>query len=91
MYRIIGRRGSGKTGNLMLLAKETNSAIACLNPQAMRRKAMAYGIAGINFIHYKDLLEHGTSTNVMIDEMETFVKYCINRNNLIGYSLTNED
>ena len=91
MYRIIGGRGSGKTGNLMLLAKENGASIACSNPHAMEQKAIAYGITGINFIHYKDLLEQGTSADVMVDEMEAFVKYCINRNNLIGYSLTNED
>ena len=30
MYRIIDARGSGKTSRLMLLAKETNSALACM-------------------------------------------------------------
>ncbi len=31
MYRIIDGRSSGKTSRLMLLAKETNAAIACSN------------------------------------------------------------
>ena len=51
MYRIIDSRSSGKTSRLMLLAKETNSAIACYNPPAMRQKAYAYGITGIEFIY----------------------------------------
>ena len=54
MYRIIDNRGTGKTSRLMLLAKETNSAIACINPNAMRQKAYAYGITGINFISYSN-------------------------------------
>ena len=55
MYRIIDSRGSGKTSRLMLLAKETGAIIACSNPSAMRQKAYAYGITGIEFISYKDL------------------------------------
>ena len=39
MFRIIDGRSSGKTGRLMLLAKEKNAAIACSNPSALRSKA----------------------------------------------------
>ena len=92
MYRIIGGRGSGKTGNLMLLAKEQGASIACKNPLAMKQKALAYGITGIDFIHYNDLLDNNTThADVMIDEVDSFIKYCIGSNNLVGYSLTNED
>ena len=41
MYRIIDNRGSGKTGRLMLLAKENDAIIACANPHAMEQKALA--------------------------------------------------
>lgn len=91
MYRIIDSRSSGKTSRLMLLAKETNSAIACMNPHAMRAKAHAYGITGIDFISYSDLFSgEYEETNVMIDEMETFVANYIG-GKLTGYSLSNED
>jgi hypothetical protein len=90
MYRIIDGRGSGKTSRLMLLAKETNSAIACMNPHAMRTKAYAYGITGIEFISYSDLFNGKYEGNVMIDEMETFVQHYIDCK-LTGYSLSNED
>ena len=91
MWRIIDSRGSGKTSRLMLLAKETNSVIACMNPSAMRQKAYAYGITGIDFISYSDLFSgEYEETNVMIDEMETFVANYIG-GKLIGYSLSNED
>ena len=92
MYRIIGGRSSGKTGNLMLLAKEKGASIACKNPHAMRQKAFAYGITGNDFIHYSDLIDHKVNhTNVMLDEAEAFMTYCVGSNDLIGYSLTNED
>ena len=91
MFRIIDSRSSGKTSRLMLLAKETHSAIACSNPSAMRQKAYSYGITGIDFISYSDLFTGGwTEENVLIDELEEFVKQYIDAN-ITGYSLTNED
>ena len=90
MYRIIDGRSSGKTSRLMLLAKETDSAIACSNPLAMRQKAYAYGITGIDFIAYSDLFNGGYDENVLIDELEEFVKQYIDAK-VTGYSLTNED
>lgn len=91
MYRIIDSRGTGKTSRLMLLAKETKSAIACMNPSAMRQKAYAYGITGINFISYSELFNgEYEEDNVMIDELEIFIQNYIDCK-LTGYSLTNED
>jgi hypothetical protein len=90
MYRIIEGRSCGKTSRLMLLAKETGAAIACSNPSAMRAKAYAYGITGIDFISYSDLFTGGWNDKVLIDEIEDFVKQYTDAN-LIGYSLTNED
>ena len=92
MYRIIDNRGSGKTGRLMLLAKETGSKIACNNPQAMRQKAYAYGITGIDFIPYSDLF-NGTidpEDKIMIDELELFIKEYID-GQLTGYTLSKDD
>ena len=90
MFRIIDGRSSGKTGRLMLLAKEKNAAIACSNPSAMRQKAYAYGITGIDFISYSDLFNGGWDGNVLIDELEEFVKQYVDAK-VTGYSLTNED
>jgi hypothetical protein len=92
MYRIIDSRGSGKTSRLMLLAKETGSKIACRNPSAMRQKAYAYGITGIDFIPYSDLFNGAIDLddNVMIDEIELLVKEYID-GELTGYTLSNED
>lgn len=95
MYRIIDGRGSGKTSRLMLLAKETGAMIACSNPWAMAEKAKAYGIVGIDFISYEELLNKDNlmkfyNKEVLIDEIETFVKYQL-PSKLIGYTLSNED
>lgn len=91
MYRIIDNRGSGKTSRLMLLAKENNAVIACSNPYAMQQKALAYEIPGIKFISYEDLLiKKYYGSNIMIDELENFVKYQLS-GKLVGYTISNED
>ena len=92
MYRIIDNRSSGKTSRLMLLAKETNSAIACSNPSAMKTKAYAYGITGIDFIPYSDLFNGATDPNdkIMIDELELFIKEFID-GQFVGYTLSKDD
>jgi hypothetical protein len=91
MYRIIDSRSSGKTSRLMLLAKETGSVIACMNPSAMRQKAYAYGITGVQFISYSDLFTGEYDSNkVMIDEIEAFVSNYMD-GELTGYTLSNED
>ena len=100
MYRIIDSRGSGKTSRLLLLAKETGATVICSNPWAMKQKALAYGIIGINFISYGEALGRGYEYavkgindhgNVLIDEIENFAQYAIANANMIGYCLSNED
>ena len=97
MYRIIDNRSSGKTGRLMLLAKEQGASIICSNPRAMEQKARAYGITGIDFIGYTEFLNHkqgSTIDNYFIDELETFVAYVQNnsgvRGNFNGYTISQE-
>lgn len=91
MYRIIDNRSAGKTGRLMLLAKETGAKIACSNPNAMRQKAYAYGITGIDFIPYSDLFTNKYDHDeILIDEIECFLHNYVD-GKIIGYTLTNED
>ena len=88
IQQIIGKRSSGKTSQLMLLAKEKNANYACMNPYAMREKALAYGLTGINFISVSDLFTGNyIDQPVVIDELEMFVKRYTDCN-LIGYTLT---
>ena len=91
MYRIIDKRGTGKTSRLMLLAKEENAIIACSNPSAMRIKAEGYGIVGINFISYYDYVNgnYQKGSMVFVDELDCFVSSL--GHNLSGYTLSNED
>lgn len=93
MYRIIDGRGTGKTGRLMLLAKENNAKIACVNPLAMKQKAHAYGITGVDFISYHDVLAYkysNESIDIYIDDLEVFANSFL-YGHLKGYTLTSED
>lgn len=91
MKRIIDSRATGKSGRLMLLAKEDNGIIVCGNPNAMRDKAYRYGITGIEFISYAEYMHHKveyTHRKVYIDELEIFINHCCG--NLSGYTLSVE-
>lgn len=92
MYRIIDKRGTGKTSRLMLLAKENNGILVCPNPAAMIDKAKQYGLyGGFEVISYSDyFLHHYDHTKpIFIDELDLYIKSI--DNHFIGYSLTNED
>ena len=96
MYHIIDDRASGKTGRLMLIAKENNATFICSNPHAMIIKANSYGITGLNFMSYYDFI-NSKGTNLgsyVIDEILSFVQYMQSMENingkLIGYTLSQE-
>ncbi len=96
MYKIIDGRGTGKTGRLMLLAKENKGVIACSNPKAMEEKAHRYGIFGIDFISYWNLItamkDKVTYENIFVDEIDVFIQYMLAEVGTIqGYTLSIED
>ena len=97
MYRIIDNKASGKTHQLMEIAKANNAIFVCSNPRAMEAKAHAYGIVGIEFVGYYEFLDHRGKDigNYVIDEIETFFQYACKfhgmSDELVGYTLTNGD
>lgn len=97
MYQIIDGRGTGKTGRLMLLAKENEGVIACSNPKAMEEKARRYGIFGITFISYWDLIKAMEDKtiqhdSIFIDEIDVFTQYLLAQVGTVkGYTISIED
>ena len=92
MIRIIDGRGTGKTSQLMLIAKEHGAKFVCANPRAMEVKAQAYGINDIDFISYEDfstILLH-TDEKYVIDELENFIKSAFG-GIFLSYSISNND
>ena len=93
MIRIIDERGTGKTSQLMFFAKEYNAIFVCSNPLAMKTKARAYGIDGIDFVSYNDFI-HNYDPDIqsyVVDELEDFIKSIFSSGpQLIGYTLSEE-
>lgn len=91
MKRIIDGRDTGKTRQLMLIAKDEDALFVCLHPYTMQQKASAYNIDGIEFISYYDFLQDKTRRKkYVIDELDECIKY-LGGNDLIGYTLTLEN
>ena len=99
MISIIDKRATGKTSQLMLLAKEQDGIIVCNNPKPYEQKAIyGYGLTGITFISYQEYLEDLTKGHhskyfgkkIFIDEIELFLD-CISKNSIKGYTLSKED
>lgn len=95
MYRIIDGRGTGKTSRLFLIAKENNATVVCSNPDAFRIKAYSYGITGLDFLSYDDLLNgnYQSGGKIVVDELAELARYAINSTGVefIGYSLSDEE
>ena len=95
MYRIIDNRSSGKTGRLMLIAKENKAIFVCKNPFAMAEKAKNYGLIGIDFMSYADFInlapEKRFNQNYVIDELEDFVSSQLDNLHFTGYTISNGD
>ena len=91
MYHVIGERGTGKTFKLMKLAQEHNGVFVCQNPQAMKQKALNYGLSGFDIISYKEFYRtfDEIHTSYFIDEIDLFFKAL--ESQVIGYSLTLEE
>ena len=53
---IVGNSSTGKTRQLLEHAKAQGAMVICKNPSAMQTKAQAYGIIGLNFASYDDLV-----------------------------------
>ena len=91
MYQIIDKRGTGKTLRLMLIAKEIGAVIVCANPKALKTKAEAYGLTGIDFISYGDFIrEVDITKKYLIDEVDYFIRH-ISLGRVMGYNLSKED
>jgi hypothetical protein len=80
MYRIISGRGTGKTNQLMLLAKESGATIVCSNPRAMQQKAHAYGLTGMDYISYGVFAPDavgGDNKTYLVDELEEYLGFLL--------------
>ena len=67
MYRISDARGTGKTCQLLLLAKENNGVVVCIHPKTMKEKAERYGLVGIDYLSYNEYIELLKKNNKIVN------------------------
>ena len=88
MFVIGGNKGTGKTRTLIERAKAEDGIIVCEDTVAMRERAYAYGITGLNLISYDDLYEckvESYDKPIYIHDINKFIKY--NFHEVKGYTL----
>lgn len=92
MYRILGKRGSGKTTNLITLAKETGAILVVSNVDYTVNKMYQLGITGVDIMSYAQFSDNkrGYDKQYLIDDIEGFTKAIFGKN-FIGYSQTIDD
>ena len=91
MYRIIDKRGTGKTSRLLLLAKENNGIVVCKRPEEMVEKAYAYGLTGIEYVAYGLFSPNewiSTEKPFFIDDLDAYLKYW--NKNIKGYTISED-
>ena len=97
MIKIIDKKATGKTGRLLLLAKERNGVIVCNNPDRIRAKAHNYGIVGVDIVGYGEYInfisgygnELLVGRPIFIDEIDMFLRELDIE--IAGYSLSEDD
>lgn len=90
MERIIEGRSCGKTKKLLQYAADNQVVVFCAIPGAIRTKAEAYGIFGLDIQPYENLTPDFEDEYV-IDEIELYFSHICRNGNLKGYTLSNED
>lgn len=91
MFQIIDGRGTGKTNQLILLAKEYGATIVAQHPDLIIRRIKSLGINDIKIIGYRDFNNYKDgrpNEKYLIDELAMFVQYMTN-GKLLGYNLSN--
>ena len=92
MYRILGKRGSGKTTNLITLAKETGAILVVSNVDYAVNKMYQLGITGVDIMSYTQFANSRISSDkqYLVDDIEGFTKVIFGKN-FVGYSQTIDD
>lgn len=86
---ILGNAGTGKTRELLEVAKEHNAIVVCKNPDAMRVKAQNYGLYRMDFRRYDELKDIESGVPVVIDELSDFFSNVYGVD-MVGFDMTED-
>jgi len=94
MKKVIGGQGTGKTRELIELARQENAVIVCETPERMIDKIHGYGYVGITCISYADYLALGidrenapAGKKYVVDDVEAMLYYI--SKGTIAFSVSN--
>lgn len=93
MYKILRKRGTGKTKSLITIAKENGATLVVANADYTVQKMYQLGITGVNIISYTEFYANRQeyfAKPYMIDDIDGFVEAIFGRK-LIGYSVSIDD
>ena len=96
MFKIIDKRGKGKTMRGLLLAKETDSIFVSSCVDYAADMCHRLGIGGRDIVSYARFMNNKgefRGKSVFIDDADSFLRYVVNANgeHLVGFSMTEED
>jgi hypothetical protein len=97
MIKVIDKKATGKTGRLLLLAKEQNGVVVCNNPDKIRAKAHNYGIVGVDIVSYEEYIDFLDDCGndilvnrpIFIDELDNLLRQL--DINIKGYSISEDE
>ena len=73
---IIGENSSGKTRRMLEEAKKSGAVVVCKHPLHMQSKANSYGIYGLRFASYEEMMTMvNEGEKIAIDEIGEFFKH----------------
>ena len=87
---IVGAPSSGKTKEMLQMAKDLDAVVICRNPEAMRVKAQNYGLFRMEFYGYNEIEDLREGRNVVIDELGEFFLHGLNLR-LDGFNMSVEN
>ena len=87
MVKIIDGTGTSKTRKLMTTARQCNGVFVCSDVDRYTTKAHAYGIVGLEIVHYNDFISHNYTIGkpVFINKLDECVSYI---GQIEGFTLT---
>jgi len=96
MITIVNKRGTGKTQQLLEIARKKNAIILTQDKRAFRVKAHSYGYDDISILDYEDLEndDYNLDSPILIHNADKVLDYLFDRYyglKPIGFSATQED
>ena len=89
MYKIVNGRGTGKTKALLVKAADEGAIVICRDPDAMKTRALMYGLYDLRIMGYDGFEEARALSEVYIHDVDDFLDWYY-AGAVKGYTMTYE-